>query len=214
MDLKEKQEENILLYSTYTILYLNDTACNCIKDLSPYMQNKDKESKKIYGALMKRAKCYFDNINSLIGDKIEYFADYCSEMDDILYKPTLDFKTALLKLYKGLDDCEYYAQIEITRSIIGLSISVSNKIIEKASKITQNASWLKQYVLSDLGRIANNLSDWAYHYTPKDFKIDLNKQSALMDSFSKLSQAMVDFESFDKAYRKAIEYEKQRNENK
>ena len=49
--MEKEKEADVLIYVMYTMFYVNDMACNCIFDLEPYVKEKDKETKKIYGAL-------------------------------------------------------------------------------------------------------------------------------------------------------------------
>lgn len=211
--MKKEDEQKILLYATYTILYLNDTACNCVKDLIDIVKSKDKESQKIYGALTKRALGYFRNINDIIGDKIDFFADFCSEMDDICDQLLVDFKNSIRDAYMrcSLEDSDYYAKVETMRSMVGLAMFASNKIINTAKDKISDISFLKNYVMTDMSKIADNFSNWAYRNVPKNLNVNFNEESEVMVIFRELSQKMVDFESFDKAYRRASDYEKERN---
>lgn len=213
INMKDVEEEKILLYSTYTILYLNDTACNLVKEVETYMHDKDKESKKIFGALIKRVNEYLEKVNSVIQDKVDYFADYNTEMDDLCYDATIDFKNELFDVYSmhNLGDCEYLTQVETMRSMIDLALYASQRVIENASKKTSRAKWLNFYVISDISRVGNNFANWTYRKLPKDTGFNVNDESDVMKKFRKLSEILVDFKSFDVAYRKAIECEKERN---
>lgn len=215
MEIKKEQENKLLLYAMYTILYLNDTACNCVKELEPYIANKDKETKKIYGALKKRVNTYFNAINKVVDKNIDYLADYCSEMDDICYDSMLNFKNALYDVYCShtLDDSEYYTQVETMRSMVEMSKFATNKVIDTIKYKVPNTSWLSNYMIPDFSKIANNFADWVYRKTPKDIQINFNEDSETMKYFREMSSLMVDFKSFDAAYTKAAEYEKERKKN-
>lgn len=209
------KEEQLLLYATYTILYLNDTACNCIKELQQYVDGMDKESKKIYGALSKRANKYFEALGNIVDNSIDYLADYCSEMDDLCYSPMLNFKNALYDAYKehNIDNSEYYTQVETMRSMVELAIVASKKVIASVYTKVPKAKWLNNYIINEIGRVANNFADWSYRKVPKDLHINLNDDCCVMKHFREMSEIMVDFKSFHKAYTKAIEYEQKRKSN-
>ena len=99
--MEQGREDNILKYTTYTILYVNDLACNCIKDLMPFIAHKDKETQKIYGALLKRATNYLRFVRSVIKEESNNFlADYNSVMDDINDESVVLFKEAIINAYK------------------------------------------------------------------------------------------------------------------
>lgn len=210
---KEK-EEQFSLFATYTILYIHDTACNCIKELEPYIKDKDKETKKIYGALKKRANEHFDKVNNVVSTSINYLADFCSEMDDICYDSMLAYKNALYDTYKekNLEDCEYYTQVETMRSMVEVANFSAKRILESLKQIIPNVVWLEYYTIPDLVKIANNFADWCYRKTPKDLQIDYVK-SGVIEKLHKVSELMVEYKSFDKAYLKALEYERERKKN-
>ena len=56
-----------LVYATYVIIYANDTACNAALELEKYVVDEDKETKKIYRALKRRAIGYIRFFNELVG---------------------------------------------------------------------------------------------------------------------------------------------------
>ena len=70
------------------------------------------------------------------------------------------------------------------------------------------------YLPVDMLRVANNFANWEYRKIPKDIVINFNEESEVMHEFRKLSECLIDYNSFDKAYRKSIELElKRKNEN-
>ena len=107
--ISKEQEEGLLLYSIYTILYLNDTACFYVQQLSSKIPN-EKECKKIYGALLKRSKEYLHKIEKIVDNKMEYYCDYCTEMDDICDKQGVSFRESLQKAYSdaNIEKAEYF----------------------------------------------------------------------------------------------------------
>lgn len=211
-NISKEQEERLLLYATYTILYLNDTACFSIQQLGKSVGTKDKESKKIYGALLKRATSYNNNITKIVSKNMDYYCDYCSSMDDICDAHYFSFKNSLFKAYKdyGISDYEYFSEVETMRSMIELSVEAGRKIISDIKKHIPKVEWLEQYLLLDIMRVANNFANWSYRKVPKDVKIDFNLNTDVMISFHKLSECIIDYNSFDKSYRNAIKLELER----
>lgn len=203
----KEQEERLLLYATYTILYINDTACFSIQQLNKEVMDKDKESKKIYGALLKRSRLYLNKIEEVVDRTLDVWCDYCTEMDEICDEAYQEFKNSLLNAYKehNIEDYQYMASIEIMRSAVELSVESGRRIIEDVTKYIPKAKWFERYLLVDMLRVANNFSNWAYRKIPKGVHIDFNEQSEVMIKFRKLSSLLIDYYSFDKAYRKTIE---------
>lgn len=218
MDIKKmskEQEERLLLYATYTILYLNDTACFTIQQLSQIVPN-NKESRKIYGALLKRNKEYLSEINKIVDNKMDYYCDFCTEMDSICDNQLFAFKKTLQKAYaeSNIDNSAYFASVELMRSMVDLAVEAGKNVISKLSVVLPKISWLLKYLPTDMMRVANNFANWEYRKIPKGIVINFTEESEVMQEFRKLSECLIDYNSFDKAYRKSIELElKRKNEN-
>lgn len=210
--LTKDQKDRMLLYATYAILYLNDTACFSIQQLGIHAKGKDNESIKIYGALNKRCKLYIRMLSEIVNNSMDYYCDFCTEMDSISDESYSKFKDALKKAYKdaGLDDYEYLSSVEIMRSMVEVSVEAGKKIIKDISKYLPQVKWLEKYLLVDIRRVANNFSDWSYRHVGKDVKIDFNEDTDVMKSFRELNEKLISFNSFDAAYRKAVELELER----
>ena len=213
--ISKEQEERLLLYATYTILYLNDTACFAIQQLSSKVPD-DKESKKIYGALLKRNKQYLSKIDKIVDNKIDYYCDFCTEMDSICDEQLVAFKESLQKSYKdaNIDNHEYLSMVETMRSMVDLAVVAGKDVVAKLSVALPKISWLLNYLIVDMLRVANNFANWEYRKIPKGVIINFNEESEVMQEFRKLSECLIDYNSFEKAYRKSIELElKRKNEN-
>ena len=209
----KEQEERLLLYATYTILYLNDTACFAIQQLCDKIPN-NKESKKIYGALLKRANVYLNTINKIVDNKMDYYCDYCTAMDEICNESYFAFEKAIQKAYANanIEHSEYFSMVETMRSMVEMSIAGGKQIISNLKKMIPQSEWLEKYLMMDILRVANNFSNWEYRKIPKDTIVDLSPESDVMKSLVKLSQCLIDFNSFDKAYRKATNLDNERKE--
>lgn len=211
-----KNEEWAMLYATYNILYTNDLACNLIKDLQDDMATQDKETRKIFGALLKRANEYFTKVNKIVGSRIDYLADYCGEMDDVSDPLIENFRNSLSEAYSSanIKNYDFFARVETMRSMCELAKYSAEHVIQKMSETIPRAKWLNFYVISEISKIANNLTHWMYRKIPKDIIIDFNESSDVMVKFRELNTGLMEFNNFDAAYRKAIEYEQERNSKK
>ena len=214
-ELSKEQEERLLLYATYTILYLNDTACFAIQQLKSRIPD-DKESKKIYGALLKRSRQYLAQIDKIVDNKMDYYCDFCTEMDSVCDDQFFSFKKSLQKAYAyaNIDNSEYFALVESMRSMVDLSVEAGKNVIAKIQATLPKVSWLMNYLPVEMLRVANNFANWEYRKIPKDIVINFNEESEVMQEFRKLSECLIDYNNFDKSYRKSIELElKRKNEN-
>lgn len=207
-----KSQEVLLLYATYNILYINDEACNLIKELSTEIQSFDKETKKIYGALNKRAFQYFELLSLVVGDKMIYFADFCGEMDDICDPLIEDFIDIIEDEYKkvNMGNERFLAKLEAMRTLCTVAVEANHKFTTEMVKTMPKANTLKMYSISEMLKIADNLIKWVYRKVPKEVFIDLNKNERILSAYRKMSSELISFDNFRKSYSKAVEYEYER----
>lgn len=212
-NISKEQEERLLLYATYSILYMNDMACFAIQQLKKQVSTLDKESQKIYGALLKRERNYINNITAIVDSKMDYYCDFCTEMDNLCDGSYEDFKQSLKDAYanSNMNDSDFMAQIETMRSMVELSVEGGKRIIDNTAKYLPKARWLENYLFVEILRVANNFAHWVYRKIPKDITVDLTINSDVMKKFHDLSETLMSFQNFDIAYRKAIELELERN---
>lgn len=216
MKVTKEQEERLSLYSIYTILYMNDMACFSIQQIGKDIDSSNKECNKIYGALLKREKKYYSDIEKIVGNKIDYYCDYCTEMDSICDDAYFNFKKSVEYAYKdaGIDNYQYFAMIEVMRSIVELAVVAGQDVVNKVSAHIPTAKWMENYLLKDISRVANNLADWEYRKIDKSININFNQDDKVMTNFHKLSECLIDYGSFDKSYKKSVELElKRKSEN-
>lgn len=201
-EITKEQRANLLLYATYTILYMNDMACFSIQQLGKEVMARDKESKKIYGALLKRCKHYINDLESRINRAIDAWCDYCTNMDDICDESYNEYKVEIFNTYKkaNVDDCSYLANVEAMRSMVELAVQGGKHIIEDVCIYIPDATWLKDCLIADMMRVANNFANWSYRRVPENIKIDLNEESDVMKKFNTFSSLLIDYDSFVKSH--------------
>lgn len=208
--MEKDSEIELLKYAMYTMLYANDLACNCIIEIEPYVKEKDKETKKIYGALSKRAKRYRRNMRKLIGETANKFlADYNSMMDDINDECVENYRDSIIEAYYkgGITEYEFLGYLETARSLFYLSIASLDCIVEKLNKEGIKSYNLKNYSLRPYSSIMDNLVKWCYRNAEKEVSedLDLSKNEEVMDWFRKINENILDYESFATCYNKASE---------
>lgn len=207
--MEQGREDNILKYATYTILYANDLACNCIKDLKPFIAHKDKETQKIYGALLKRATNYLRFVRGVIKEESNNFlADYNSVMDDINDESVVLFKEAIINAYKkgNISEYEFLGNVEVARSMFYLSIATLDCLISKLSSSAINSFCLNTYSLKPYSYIMDNFVKWCYRFAEKEMScdLDISTDEEVMKHFVKINENLLNYESFDKCYSEAL----------
>lgn len=206
--MKKDSEIELLKYAMYTMLYANDLACNCIKELKPFIEKKDKETKKIYGALLKRSNCYLKSIRELIHESANNFlADYNSMMDDINDECVENYRDSIIEAYYkgGIKEYEFLGYLETARSIFYLSITSLECIVEKLSKEKIKSYNLKNYSLKPYAYIMDNLVNWCYRFAEKEVSgdLDLSKDKEVMEWFCKINENILNYDVFLDCYEKA-----------
>ena len=202
--LETNEKANVVMYSMYITLYINDYACNSYRDVFLYRDNFDKESKKLYRALIRRINAYFEYVNKLIGDKSEYMSDIFALFDDMVEQPAKEYLNALIDLYKDIDDVlyKYFAYIEFSRSLVDISVVSNIRITENLNKIfKEEVDNLKRYRLTEIHRVSNNFADWVYRHCDTS-KMDINKRQVAIEKMNQLVNAFINQEGFEKIYKK------------
>lgn len=206
--MEKEKEADVLIYVMYTMFYVNDMACNCIFDLEPYVKEKDKETKKIYGALSKRAKRYRRNMRKLIGEKANFFlATHNSNMDDINQECIEEYRDSIIEAYYkgGITEYEFLGYLETARSLFYFSIEVIEYLVDKMVKEGLECRELKQYTLKPCSNIMDNLVKWCYRNAEKEVsdELDLTKDKEIMEWFGKINENALNYDVFLGCYEKA-----------
>lgn len=185
-----KEIDRRIVVAIYNILYVNDLACACVIDLQDYINKiQDKETQKIYGALRKRQRSYEEIICGVLENQLDKFAEYNSYMDEHV-QPLLsrltDEITNLLDSC-GVENARFIALTETARTIIGYSVINVEKRIKECLYISREVVNLRGYKLSDMKRVAENLSKWVSRKCPN---IDLNRKDKIINAYRELDKIL------------------------
>lgn len=197
---------DLLLSATYLILWLNDCATNLIKDIEYDIKFKDKETRKIYGALKRRINIYQHEIHSIVGDnKAEFFANFNEAMDDTFMPLINDIKKEILKSYveHDIDDADYLSMVETARFMTEYSCKVNINCVRDMYKLTDKAVSLRNYRLTELNQIMENFANWSYRNCPF---FNLNDQSEVLNKFHILDNAIGEIQNTLNAIEVANKY--------
>lgn len=212
--MEDKTNSNVAIYCVYAILYANDMSCNLIKDLAVFIKDMDKETKKIYCALMKRIRNYDTSLNKIIGNSFEFFADYNDNMDEINDECLFNFRNSIVKFYESLKfkDYEFLGYLEAAHTSLTFSENVMTVVLEVAKKRGMDIEYLRTYNLCELKKIMDNLSYWCYRHVRKTMNesINLFEDKDIIVSFAKMNENLLNYDVFEKCYSKTVN---ERNED-
>lgn len=199
-----ENKDNIVIYAVYSMLFVNDMACNCIKDIEPFMKDKDKETVKIYGALKKRAIKYLRQMGDICGEGMSFVAEYCSYIDEFNEENLSNLRNAIKNEYDkaGVKDSDYLAHVEIARSMVEYSISLIDSLCKKMNEQKIDSRGLGWYRLTDVGRVMKNFTTWAYRHI--DVEVNFNSNKELVSFFDRLNKEICSYKTFTEAYEYAI----------
>lgn len=213
--MEKKVDSNVVIFCTYAILYANDLSCNLIKDLGRYINGMDKETKKIYGALMKRIRNYDRTLEKIMGDAYPFFADYNANMDEINDSYLSAFRESIVKFYEKLnfENSEFLGYMEAAHVSLTFAKSVRKVVLDVASKQKVNVGCLYTYELSELHKIMDNLSYWCYRHVRKQVQEDLNlfEDYDIISNFTKMNENLLNYDVFEKCYVKTIKDREEEN---
>lgn len=195
-------ETYIITTVTYNVLYINDLAVSAVVDLKDFLKGGDKETVKLIKVLEKRVRCYERMLGEVVGDKIDFFADFNSAMDDTIAQKARNLKDILVKVFEKMDSEQgkMMGYIEYARTMVGYAVKTVENRIKECLKYRKDVVSLRHYKLDrkyddnmnyDILSVVENLSRWT---SRKCNSINLNKNSHVMDAYSELDLALKDSE--------------------
>ena len=200
----ELQAELALRIAIYNILYVNDLACACVIDMKDKVKNQDKETQKIYGALLKRQWNYEKELLKILGDQINFCADVNSEMDDSVQTKLCDLYDAIYSYLKnnGVENYDFIAYAELAYTIIGYSVFSIDKRIEECRKYNKDVVNLQRYKLLGMLDVSKSLCNWLERNCNG---LNLNDCQEIKKAYSKLDKVLTDIHVIENAILKAEE---------
>jgi hypothetical protein len=205
----EQQIHTVTNYVVYQILYVNDAACNECKFLGDKLKNipyKGKGAQKIYGALMKRINAYWEFVNDILKLNSESLAELMGEMDEYMNGAIDGLRDSIRNVLErhGIGNPDWVASVETARTCVEYAIQVTKDYIEGLKKINKEAYALSPFIITEIGRVADNLADFVQQAAGMGkMTIDLNKDEDALRAFKRLNKAFIKPENFIKAAKNA-----------
>lgn len=200
--------QQIILISTYAVLYVNELCNVCVLDLNTMMPNRDSETKKIYKAAFKRVREYQKIVNKISSTSGNIYSNFC-DLFDVYVMPVLkeyqeSIEEYLDTLPGGFGNTYFLSHVEVARSMTHYSIWETAYRVADSFKYTNNAISLSQYKQKELFSILTNLTKWCFRKAPD---IDYNYQPKIVAAYEKLDSILTNPEIISKCIIKAQELE-------
>lgn len=200
----ELQAELALRIAIYNILYVNDLACACVIDMKDKVKTQDKETRKIYSALLKRQWNYEREMVKILGDQIDFCADVNAEMDETVQIKLCNLYDAIYDYLQsnGVENYGFIAYAELAYTIIGYSILSIDKRIEECRKYNKDVVNLQAYKLLGMRDVSRNLCNWLGR---KCKGLNLNDCQEIKTAYQELDKVLTNISVIENAILKAEE---------
>lgn len=206
------KNDNAVLYATYISLYVNDIACNSIYDIKPYVADKDKETRKIYGALKKRADHYFAHVSKVVKLDGSYFlADFNQVIDECADKPM----EMLVKTIKGclrkynIEDDGLICNTIVAHILVETAVTVVTTLSDEMKKEDGWKRGLDGWKLTEIRRVTRNLYFWVCRKIEDGVIQEINRVVEPITSL--FSSSVFGYNNFEKAYENAVFRDREKN---
>ena len=188
--------ELALQLAIYNIMYVNDLGCACIVDMKDKVYDQDKETKKIFGALLKRQWKYEKEITKILGEYNELFAEYNSEMDDKIHGNVSDLYEAIYNFMVSnkVENAKFIAYAELAYTIIDYSVNSIEKRISECLKYNKDVVNLRQYKMLGMRDVSRNLCNWLCRHIKG---LDMNKDEKVVNAYRELDKALTNINFID-----------------
>lgn len=203
---KPIQGEDIALCITYTILYVNDMACNYVMLLEPAMRNvKDKKLKLRYKEALKLVKDYLNMLYKIpqIEKNINFLAEFNGNMDDVSDFSAEDLESKMRELYTEMkvEDPEFLSKVEMARTIVEYSVRSANKMVSQGVKYDGNILTLQKFILTDLYKKMEVVSDRSFKRVKSS--INMSADPRIIKAYRDLNEKLINFEKISECLMKA-----------
>lgn len=198
--------EEILTMVTYHIIYVNEVAISYLLDIQSSLDKSDNGAVNIYKSIKKRMDKYQKTMFRITGDKTEFYATFCDEMDEYT-KPVLDKMRKLIGLIltnnKVMKNNKLIAACEIASILTEYAAKSLEKRVQECWKINKDVVSLRYYSLAELSKITKKLCKRVNKKITES--INLNNDKNLIDLYRQYDRIVTDNEIIKQCQNKAIE---------
>lgn len=176
----------IVLISVYQVMYMNELTNCCVFDIGFNIDDKDKETKKIYKAAQKRVDKYQKEANSISESSGNIYCDFMDNMDKYVLPLLRKYRESIeeyLSTINGVNDAYFCSLVEVSRAMAKFSIMEIHNKIMLCNEYAQDAVGLRYYKQQELFDILGNLTKWVFRNADD---INYNDSPACVESYKNL----------------------------
>lgn len=200
--------DNAVIYATYVTLYVNDIACNAVRDIEPLLNRKDKKTLKRWRILKTHITNYFVNYRKVCRLSGLYFlANYNEVIDECADKPLTQINTAIKYSLNrfGIKDNGLIPKTIAAHTLAEFAVSTVESLCDTLQKNDLPYKPLLNWRLQKTQQATREL----YFRVLRDIDNDVLKEisSMIEPIISMLTGAVAHYENFERAYEYAIKEE-------
>lgn len=205
-NLDEQSINALINYGIMQILYINDAAYNCCKQLGDELPNipyKSNAVKKIYSALMKRWQVHRDILNDPGLDPNSVAALF-GEMDEYVDQFVDQFQASIQDVLtrEGVPNAHWVANVETANTMCAYAVQIAKDYVESIVHFDKRAAMITAMIANEPARVMSNMSTVVNSiHVKKD--IDLKTEPTVQRTFKKFNKSFISPENFLKAQQTA-----------
>lgn len=204
----EVTNDNAVIYATYVTLYVNDIACNAVKEIEPRLNRKDKKALKRWRELNTHISHYFINYRNIVKLQGLYFlSNYNEIIDECADKPLTQIDTAIKYCLKrhGIKDDGLIHKTMAAHILVEFAVTTVDSLCETLQKNDLPYKPLLSWRLLKTQQATREL----YFRVLRDIDNEVLKEisSMIEPIISMLTGAVAHYENFERAYEYAIKEE-------
>lgn len=209
----EPNKDNAVLFATYISLYVNDIACNAVRDIEKYVNRKDKKALKRWRELNDCVTYYFTHFRKTVKISGLYFvANFNEVLDECADQPITQLETAVKYCLRrhGIKDDGLLAKTILAHILTEFAVTTVNSFCEKLEAENIPFRGLKGWCIKKVQMATREFYFRALREIPN---VVLKEMSDMITPIiSLLTSQIAKYENFERAYEYAIkEEEKQYN---
>lgn len=201
-------KDNAVLFATYISLYVNDIACNAVRDIEKYVNRKDKKALKRWRELDKEVSQYFTHFRKTVKMEGLYFVSNFNEvLDECADKPITQLETAIKYCLRrhNIKDDGLAIKTLLAHILTEFAVTTVQSFCEKLESEQIPFMGLKGWCISKIQMATREF----YFRALREINNDILKEISNMITpiISLLTKEIAKYENFERAYEYAIKEE-------
>lgn len=196
-------------YTAFVVMYTTDYAYNRIKDCEQFIQGRDKETKRIWSALYKRYRRYFNEASKMEGNGLRFVAFFSEHMDEKIDSCMDSLREFIIKglKEKNVENAEFFAYVEVARICTDFAIYLTQSMIEILNECKIQTKMDDIFDMRPTMKALDDFNSWITRKVSSQ-RIAMCDTGTLTDALNTYKNSIMEYGSFVESYKYAIEEDK------